>query len=69
MGRVERRAHAKREGRNVKEVQENIREHNELKPRSFAIGTTTILFCILKQENLHRIFSICACFSMFSPEN
>ena len=30
MGRVERRAQAKREGRNVKEVQENIREHNEL---------------------------------------
>lgn len=49
MGRVERRAQAKRDGRNVKEVQEKIREHNELKPRSFAtiIGFLVLFFVVL----------------------
>lgn len=49
MGRVERRREAKREGRNVKEVQEIIKEHNELKPRSFAmiIGFLVLFFVVL----------------------
>lgn len=49
MGRVERRREAKRDGRNVKEVQEKIREHNELKPRSFAtiIGFLVLFFVVL----------------------
>ena len=49
MGRAEKRKQAKREGRNVKEVQTIIKEHKELKPRSFVmiVGFLIAFFVLL----------------------
>ena len=49
MGRELKRKQAKREGRNVKEVQNSIKENNELKPRSFAmiLGFLILFFVLL----------------------